>query len=441
MKLDREHAHALDAADPLAAWHDRFILPREGGRELVYLCGHSLGAQPVITSDYVEEVLRDWRSLGVEGHFEARHPWITYHRRLAEPLAYLVGADPSEVVAMNTLTVNLHFMLATFYRPAGTRTAILIERGAFPSDRHAVESQVRWHGLDPLRDLLEVGPRPGEELLRTEDIVAAIERESARLALVMLPGVQYLTGQVLDVEAITRVALRAGCRVGWDLAHAIGNVPVQIHDAGADFAVWCNYKYLNGGPGAVGGAFVHARHARDRSLPRLAGWWGHDSETRFMMEPAFAAAPGADGWQVSNPPILAMAPIVASLQHFQNVGLDALRQKSIALTGYFDALVRARLRGRVEILTPAAPQERGAALSLRLLGLDRDGARSVFAGLRRRGIVPDWREPDVIRAAAVPFYNRYDDVWRCVDALDTELAPVEQPSPALRATSPAPRET
>ena len=436
MRLDREHAHALDAADPLAAWHDRFVLPREDGRELVYLCGHSLGAQPVIATDFVDEVLRDWRALGVEGHFEARHPWMTYHRRLAVPLASLVGAEPSEVVAMNTLTVNLHFMLATFYRPGGVRTAILIERGAFPSDHHAVESQVRWHGLDPARELILISPRPGEELLRTEDIVATIEREASRLALVMLPGVQYLTGQVLDVEAITHAALRAGCRVGWDLAHAIGNVPVQIHDSGADFAVWCHYKYLNGGPGAVGGAFVHARHARDRSLLRLAGWWGHEPETRFMMEPTFEATPGADGWQVSNPPILAMAPVVASLQHFQHVGLDALRQKSITLTGYFEALVRARLEGRVEILTPTAPERRGAALSLRMTGLDREAGRRVFTGLRRRGILPDWREPNVIRAALVPFYNRYDDAWRCVDALVSELTDVERSSAAPSAPRP-----
>ena len=424
MRLDREHAHALDAADPLAAWHDRFILPRDphDGRELVYLCGHSLGAQPVLATDYVDEVMRDWRSLGVEGHFEGRHPWMSYHERLAAPLADLVGAAPGEVVAMNTLTVNLNLMLATFYRPAGARTAILIERHAFPSDRHAVESHVRWHGLDPAHDLIEVAPREGESVLRTEDVVARIEREAPRLATVMLPGVQYLSGQRLDVEALTACARRAGCTVGWDLAHAIGNVPVQMHDAGADFAVWCNYKYLNGGPGAVGGTFVHARHARDPSLPRLAGWWGHDKATRFLMGPEFRPIPGAEGWQNSNPPILAMAPLAASLEHFAAVGLTALRSKSVALTGYFERLVHARLAGRVEVVTPTDPEARGAALSLRLVGLSRDRARAVFDGLRRRQILPDWREPDVIRAAPVPFYNRYDDVWRVVDALDAELA-------------------
>lgn len=424
MRLDREHAHALDAADPLAAWHDRFILPREpgSGRELVYLCGHSLGAQPVLASDYVEEVMRDWRSLAVEGHFGGSHPWMHYHRRLAPTLAELVGAEPDEVVAMNSLTANLHLLLVGFYRPAGTRRALLLERGAFPSDRHAAESQVRFHGGDPARDLLEVAPRPGEHLLRTEDILATIGREGHRIATILLPGVQYLTGQALDVAAITAAGHAAGCTVGWDLAHMIGNVPVRLHDAGADFAVWCNYKYLNAGPGAIGGAFVHARHARDTTLPRFAGWWGHDPATRFLMAPEFCPAPGADGWQLSNPPILAMAPLAASLEHFAAVGLPALRAKSVALTRYFEQLVRARLAGRVEVVTPSEPSARGAALSLRLLGLSRDQARGVFDGMRRRGVLPDWREPDVIRAAPVPFYNGYDDAWRCVDALHAELA-------------------
>jgi kynureninase len=426
MRLDREHAHALDAADPLAAWHDRFVLPRDvrDGRELVYLCGHSLGAQPVLAADYVEEVMRDWRSLGVEGHFDARHPWVTYHERLAEPLGQIVGAGAEEVIAMNSLTANLHLMLVSFYRPAGSRTALLLERHAFPSDRYAAESHVRYHGLDPARDLLEVAARPGEDVLRTEDIVALIQREGARIATILLPGVQYLTGQALDIAAITAAGRAAGCVVGWDLAHAVGNIPLHLHDCAADFAVWCSYKYLNGGPGAVGGAFVHARHGAARTLPRFAGWWGHDQASRFRMDPCFDPIPGAAGWQLSNPPILAMAPLAASLQHFASVGLPALRHKSVALTSYCEHLVRTRLAGRVHVITPADPAARGAALSLRLLGLSRDAARAVFDGLRKRGILPDWREPDVIRAAPVPFYNRFDDAWRLVEALQAELESV-----------------
>jgi kynureninase len=377
----------------------------------------------MLAVEYVEEVMRDWHSLAVEGHFTGRKPWMHYHERLAPTLAALVGASPTEVIAMNSLTANLHLMFASFYRPAGPRTAVLMETPAFPSDRYAVESQVRLHGLDPARELIEVGPRPGEDLLRTEDIIERIERDGARIATVLLPGVQYLTGQVLDIAAITRAARRAGCNVGWDLAHAVGNVPVQLHDADADFAVWCCYKYLNGGPGAVAAAFVHERHARNTTLPRFAGWWGHDPATRFLMAPEFRPAPSADGWQLSNPPILALAPVAASLEHFAAVGLPALRQKSVALTGYFERLVQARLAGKVQILTPANPDERGAALSLRLLGLSRDRARAVFDGLRWRSVLPDWREPDVIRAAPVPFYNSFDDVWRCVDALHAELQP------------------
>lgn len=420
MRPDRDHAHALDAADPLRTWRERFVLPREAdGRDLVYLCGHSLGAQPVLAADYVEEIMRDWRSLAVEGHFSAQRPWLTYPDRLAPALARLVGAGPHEVVAMNTLTVNLHLMLASFYRPAGSRTALLIEEGAFPSDRHAAESQVRFHGLDPARDLIEIGPRPGEQLLRTEDVLAFIGREGNRIATILLPGIQYLTGQLLDIAAISAAGREAGCAVGWDLAHAIGNVELDLHGAGADFAVWCHYKYLNGGPGAIGGAFVHERHAQ-ADVPRLAGWWGHDQATRFRMEPRFDAIPGAWGWQLSTPPVLALAPVAASLEHFEAVGLPALRRKSIALTGYMEALIQARLAGRVTILTPSDVERRGAALSLRL-EVPRDRARAAFDGLRARGILPDWREPGVIRAAPVPFYNSFDDAWRFVDALVSEL--------------------
>ncbi len=421
MNLTREHALALDAGDELQAWRERFVLPQDAdGRELVYLCGHSLGAQPVTAGDFVEEILRDWRAHGVDGHFSGRRPWVQYEQRLAAPLARLVGALPHEVVTMNTLTVNLHLLLASFYRPSGRRTAILVERQAFPSDRYAVDAQIRWHGLDPARERLEVAPREGEAVLRTEDVIGRIERDGARIATVLLPGVQYLTGQVLDLRAITRAAREAGCTVGWDLAHAVGNVPLELHDSDADFAAWCHYKYVNGGPGAIGGAFVHERYARDATRPRLAGWWGNELATRFRMEEAFAPSAGAAGWQVSTPPVLAMAPVAASLEHFEQAGLAALRRKSTALTGYLDALVRARLGAQATILTPVEPAARGAMLSLRL-ARSRDQARAAFDGLRRRGFVPDWREPDVIRVAPVPFYNRYDDAWRFVDALRAEL--------------------
>ena len=421
MRLDRGHAQALDAGDELQSWRDRFVLPHDDdGRELVYLCGHSLGAQPLLAADHVEEILRDWRARGVEGHFTGRRPWTRYDESVAAPIARLVGAQPHEVVAMNTLTVNLHLLLASFYRPAGARTALLIEKQAFPSDRYAAASQVSFHGLDPARDLLEVAPREGEDLLRTEDIVERLQRDGPRIATVLLPGVQYLTGQSLDVAAITRAARRAGCAVGWDLAHTIGNLPIALHDSDADFAVWCHYKYVNGGPGAMGGAFVHERHARDATLPRLAGWWGNELASRFHMAQEFAPASGAPGWQVSTPSMLALAPVAAALEHFDEAGLPALRRKSVALTAYLESLIRERLTTHVRVLTPADPQARGAMLSLRL-SRSQDAARATFEGLRRRGFVPDWREPDVIRVAPVPFYNRYDDAWRFVDALRAEL--------------------
>jgi len=421
MRLDREHAHALDAADPLQGWRERFVLPQDAeGRELVYLCGHSLGAQPTLAVDHVEEVMREWRSLGVEGFFAGRRPWLGYHERALPTLAALAGAQPQEVTVMNSLTVNLHLLLASFYRPAAGRTALLLERQAFPSDRYAAESHVRWHGLDPERDLIEIGPREGETTLRTEDVVATLERDGARIATVLLPAVQYLTGQRLEVGPITAAARRAGCTIGWDLAHAIGNVPLELHDAGVDFAVWCHYKYLNGGPGAPGGAFVHERHAGRNDLPRLAGWWGNEPATRFEMRPDFRPAPGADGWQVSTPPILALAPVVASLELFASVGLAALRAKSVALTGYLESLIDARLAGRVTTLTPRTAEARGAALTLQL-ECGRDAARAAFDALCARGVMPDWREPGVIRAAPVPFYNSFDDAWRFVDALAAEL--------------------
>jgi kynureninase len=342
--LERSFAEEQDRADPLAQLRDEFRLPtRADGSQQVYLCGHSLGLQPKAVASIVEDELDSWAHRAVDGHFESPRPWLTYHERFAPPLARLVGAQPLEVVAMNTLTVNLHLMLATFYRPTRERSKILIEKHAFSSDRYAVASQVRLHGFDPDVAMLEIGPRPGEEAVRTEDVLALIEREGPQLATVMLPGVQFLNGQRFDLRPIAQAAHRAGCRVGFDLAHAIGNVPIELHDCGADFAVWCHYKYLNAGPGAVGGCFVHERHARDFNLVRLAGWWGNEKPSRFQMPHAIEPLPGAEGWQISNLPILSAAPLIASLALFDKAGMPALRAKSLRLTGYLEALLRAQL--------------------------------------------------------------------------------------------------
>jgi kynureninase len=409
--LERSFAEQQDRADGLAKLRDAFRIPtRADGTEQVYLCGHSLGLQPRAVAGIVQEELESWARRAVDGHFESARPWLNYHERFAPSLARLVGAQPLEVVAMNTLTVNLHLMLATFYRPTRERPKILVEKHAFSSDRYAVASQVRLHGLDPATAVLEIGPRPGEEAVRTEDVLALIEREGARIATVMLPGVQYLNGQRFDLQAIAEQARRAGCRVGFDLAHAIGNVPLALHDSGADFAVWCHYKYLNAGPGAIGGCFVHERHARDSDLVRLAGWWGHDKSSRFQMPHDFQPSPGAEGWQVSNLPILAAAPLLASLPLFDAAGLPALRAKSLQLTGYLESLLRAQLADAVTILTPSDPEARGCQLSLRLRRTPAE-AHKVFDALAAAGFTGDWREPDVIRVAPVPLYNTFVEVW------------------------------
>ncbi|HEV8331472.1 MAG TPA: kynureninase [Steroidobacteraceae bacterium] len=408
---DRSFAEQQDRADPLAKMRDAFRIPtRADGTEHVYFCGHSLGLQPKAVGRVVQEELDSWAQRAVDGHFESSRPWLSYHERFAPSLAKLVGAQPLEVVAMNTLTVNLHLMLATFYRPTRERSKILVEKHAFSSDRYAVASQARLHGFDPQTAMLEIGPRPGEEAVRTEDVLSLIEREGAQIATVMLPGIQFLNGQRFDLHAITQAGQRAGCRVGFDLAHAIGNVPLALHDSGADFAVWCHYKYLNAGPGAVGGCFVHERHARDFDLVRLAGWWGHDKASRFAMPHEFRPLPGAEGWQISNLPILAAAPLLASLPLFDAAGVPALRAKSLQLTGYLESLLRAQLADSVTILTPADPEARGCQLSLRLRRSSSD-AHKVFDALAAAGFTGDWREPDVIRVAPVPLYNTFTEVW------------------------------
>ncbi|HEX2492129.1 MAG TPA: kynureninase [Steroidobacter sp.] len=417
----RSFAEQQDAQDPLAQLRTAFhIPPRSALGRGAYLCGHSLGLQPKAVAGVIAEELDSWAQRAVEGHFESPHPWLSYHEALTPSLARLVGALPIEVAAMNTLTVNLHLMLASFYRPTRARRKILIEKRAFSSDRYAAAAQIRLHGFDPREALIEIGPRAGEDLLRMDDVCERIEREADSIAAVLLPGVQYLSGQRYDLERIACAARRHGCAVGFDLAHSVGNTPLQLHEWNVDFAVWCGYKYLNGGPGAVGACFVHERHAHEYDLPRLAGWWGHDKSSRFAMPEEFRPIPGAEGWQVSNIPILSTAPLRASLELFDEVGMDALRAKSLRLTGYLEALLDARLQDSVSIITPRDPQWRGCQLSLRL-HRSRDGARAVFEALCRRGFIGDWREPDVVRVAPVPMYNTFVDVWAFVQALAEEL--------------------
>jgi kynureninase len=412
-----DEAIARDAADPLADLAAQFHHPYDStGRKLVYLCGHSLGLQSKSVASRVEQELKDWQRLGVLGHHQAARPWIAYHERAAAPLAALVGAGEIEVVAMNSLTVNLHLMMVSFFRPRAGRNRVLIEKSAFPSDRYAIVSQLAFHGLNPQEHLLEIEPREGERALRTEDVIDRIDREGARLALVLLPGVQYLTGQSLDLAPLIAAARRTGAAVGLDLAHSIGNTLLQLHDWNADFAVWCSYKYLNAGPGAVGGCFVHERHARSADLPRFAGWWGHDPSTRFRMGPDFSPIAGAQGWQVSNPPVLSTAPLLASLEIFERAGMRHLREKSIALTGFLQQLIESLLPGLVEIITPTAPDARGCQLSLRIARPAAD-ARRCHDLLSAAGVVGDWRDPDVLRLAPAPLYNSYHDVFVAVDAL------------------------
>ena len=406
---DETFARELDAADPLAPLRDRFEIPvGPDGKAAAYLCGHSLGLMPKRARSLVDREMEDWGRLGVEGHFSAASPWYSSHERFREGGARLVGGRPGEVVMMNSLTVNLHLMMATFYRPAGGRHAVLIEAGAFPSDRYAVASQIRHHGLDPSASLIEARPRPGETSFRGDDLERLIDERGAETALVLLPGVQYLTGEVLDVERLAAAARRRGCVAGFDLAHAVGNVPLRLHDWQVDFAVWCSYKYLNAGPGAVGGCFVHATHGDDRALPRLAGWWGNDPGTRFTMPREFVPRAGADGWQVSNPPILSMAPLLASLELFDDAGLAALRARSERLTAYLLALVDHLGAKRFEVLTPREPERRGCQISLRV----RRSGRELVQALAASGVVCDFREPDVLRVAAAPLYNRFHDLWR-----------------------------
>ena len=418
--LGGAYAQEQDAADPLRALRAAFHIPLHDGPhgrvEQVYFCGNSLGLQPRGARAMVEEVLDKWADDAVEGHFREPAPWMPYHELVRNGLADVVGAQPAEVVAMNSLTANLHRMLVSFYRPTFERPVILMEAGAFPSDRHAMESQLRFHGLDPAMDLVEVEPDEPDGTISMAAIERAITMHAPRLALVLWPGVQYRTGQAFELGAIARLAHGAGAVVGFDLAHAVGNLPLRLHDIDADFAVWCHYKYMNAGPGAVGGCFVHERHARTQR-PRFAGWWGHDQGTRFQMGPAFAPTPGADGWQLSNPPVLALAPLRASLELFAQAGMGSLRAKSLRLTGYLETLIREGLSDTLQIVTPREAERRGAQLSLRVAG-GRARGRALFEALSSDGILGDWREPDVIRISPAPLYNTHADVLRFARAVE-----------------------
>ncbi|WP_240938085.1 kynureninase [Nocardioides sp. JQ2195] len=416
MTFDEEGARALDAGDP--SQRDQFLVPPvpdRPGEELAYLAGNSLGLQPRVTAQRLTAELDDWARLGVEGHLEAERPWLPYHELLREPAARLVGARPVEVVAMNSLTVNLHLMMLSFYRPTPERHAIVIEDTAFPSDSYAVRSQAALHGFDPDEAVIRLRAREGEAGLRSEDVVTFLREKGDTVALVLLGGVNYYSGEFLDIPAITRAGHDAGAVVGWDLAHAAGNVPLQLHDWDVDWAAWCTYKYLNSGPGAIAGAFVHERHLADRSLPRLEGWWSTDPATRFAMGPEVTPVASADAWQLSNPPILAMAPVLASLEMFDEVGIETLRARSERLTAYLEQALDDLCGDRaLEIITPRDPARRGSQLSVRLLA---DDAGDVARALRERGVIADARQPDVIRLAPVPMYCGYHDCWRAARAL------------------------
>jgi kynureninase len=414
-------AVGMDERDPLKNFRERFLFPKTaGGDHCVYLCGHSLGLQPKAAGAYIEQELKDWAQLGVEGHFHATNPWMPYHRLLTEQTAELVGAKPVEVVVMNSLTVNLHLMMVSFYRPTPKRHKIVVEHGAFPSDQYAVKSQIRFHGFDPASSLIELAPLPGESVLRDEEIDLLIQKSGDEIALILLGGVNYATGQAFDMAGITSAGHARGCVVGFDLAHAAGNLQLKLHDWGPDFAVWCSYKYLNGGPGCVGGCFVHERHARSWDLPRFAGWWGHDERSRFEMGPCFQPMAGAEGWQLSNPSIVSLAVLRASMDIFQEAGLERLRAKSVMLTGYLEFLLKQisfkqrslkqKASSSFSIVTPEEEDRRGAQLSIRIP----ENGRVLCERLAQEGILGDWREPDTFRVAPVPLYNSFHDVFQFV---------------------------
>ena len=418
-KLGLAFAKEADQNDSLAQYRGEFHLPlQEDGRPYVYMCGNSLGLQPKRTKQYIEQELVDWKNLGVEGHFHAKHPWMPYHEFLTEKMAKLVGAHSKEVVVMNTLSVNLHLMMVSFYRPTSTRHKIVIESDAFPSDKYAVESQIKFHGYDPSESLIELTPRAGEELLREEDIQRVIQEEGDQIALIMIGNTNYYTGQFFDMKKIAHWGHEKGCIVGFDCAHGAGNCILNLHESGVDFAVWCSYKYINSGPGSLGGVFVHERHLENKDLPRFSGWWGHEKDTRFKMRDDFSPIPTAEGWQLSNPPILSMAAIMASLDIFDEAGINNLRQKAIQLTGYMEFLLDELNNENIKIITPRNPQERGSQLSIQVKNAD----KKLFELITADGVIADWREPDVIRVAPVALYNSFEDVYQFVQILSNNLS-------------------
>ena len=413
-----DYAKQQDALDELSQYRQQFHIPEDkDGNDWLYFTGNSLGLQPKSTQKYIQQELDDWANLGVEGHFEAKNPWMPYHEFLTESMARIVGAKPVEVVVMNTLTTNLHLLMVSFYQPTKTKYKIVIESDAFPSDRYAVQTQLEFHGFDAKEGVVEWKPRHGEELLNIEDLETILDAQGDEIALLLIGGVNYYTGQYLDLKRIAEIGHAKNCMVGIDLAHGVGNIQPDLHNSGVDFAAWCTYKYLNSGPGSLGGLFVHEKHAYNKDLKRFAGWWSHNKKTRFNMRQPLDVIPGAEGWQLSNPPILSMAAIKASLDMFNDVGMDALRRKSKQLTGYFEFLINGLNNDKIKIITPSNPKERGCQLSIQV----RDADKSLHEKLTEANIITDWREPDVIRCAPVPFYNSFEDVYRMVEKLKNIL--------------------
>ena len=406
-----EFALEQDKNDPISNYQNQFYFPEINGEKAIYFTGNSLGLQPKTTKSLINQELDDWAKYGVEGHFEAKNPWYSYHELFTESLAKLVGANPKEVVCMNNLTVNLNLLLVSFYHPTKNRYKILCEAGAFPSDQYALEMQARYHGFDPDDALVEIAPRVGEHLIRTEDILSKIEALGDSLATIVMGGVNYYTGQVFNMQQITKAGHKVGAMVGFDLAHGVGNIPLQLHNWGVDFACWCSYKYLNSGPGSVAGVYIHEKHCENPDLPRFAGWWGHNKATRFEMKKGFDPILSAEAWQMSNAPVFSMAAHRAALNIFDEIGMEVLSQKSEKLTGYLEFIINdiSKQRGiNLEIITPTNSSERGCQLSVIAHGM----GRNLFDQLTESGVIVDWREPNVIRMAPVPLYNSFEDVYR-----------------------------